>query len=259
MFSKSAVSQSFSLAAKSYDGVADLQRQMGGQLLAKIPDGEYSTILDLGCGTGHFGSRLKERYAPDLLIGMDLAEGMLAVARQGEGAPASGWCCADAEYLPLQGNSCSLIFSNLVLQWCNDLPRVFAEAHRVLAADGCFVFSSLGPATLCELKEAWQQVDDYVHVNQFVDKQQIAEAATDAGFECYNYDEKIVVGYSQVKDLTRTLKSLGANNINQARPKGLTGRHNLQKMLDYYEHFRDEQGVLPATYEAYYFLLRKMK
>ena len=39
---------------------------------------------------------------------------------------------------------------------------------RVLQPGGEFVASTLGPNTLKELRWAWQQVDDYQHVNEFI-------------------------------------------------------------------------------------------
>ncbi len=259
MFSKSVISQSFSQAAVSYDKVANLQREMGTRLLSLVPEGRYSTVLDLGCGTGYFNALLQEQLEPGQLLGLDLAEGMIGTAKRAKRSLASSWCCADAEYLPLKDGTCSLIYSNLVLQWCNDLSRVFDEASRVLADNGWFVFSSLGPDTLFELKCSWQQADDYVHVNQFTAKEEIVLAAEEAGFDCQSQSEKIVMGYQQVRDLSATLKSLGAGNMNHGRRKGLMGRRSVQKMLQHYESYRDEKGILPATYEAYYFLLRKMK
>ena len=47
------------------------------------------------------------------------------------------------------------------------------------------------------------------------------------------------------------LKHLGAHNITAGRPRGLTGRRRLQRMLQAYETYRHD-GVLPASYEVVY-------
>jgi malonyl-CoA O-methyltransferase len=49
----------------------------------------------------------------------------------------------------------------------------------------------------------------------------------------------------------RELKGIGAHNVAQARPRGLTGRKQLQAFEQAYEKFRFE-GVLPASYEVVY-------
>ena len=57
---KRQVAASLSRAAASYDSVAALQRQVGNQLLARLPaDLQVASWLDLGSGTGYF-SRVLE-------------------------------------------------------------------------------------------------------------------------------------------------------------------------------------------------------
>jgi malonyl-CoA O-methyltransferase len=47
----------------------------------------------------------------------------------------------------------------------------------------------------------------------------------------------------------RDLKTIGAHNATAGRPRGLTGRRTLDRMLAAYEVDRRE-GRLPATYEV---------
>jgi malonyl-CoA O-methyltransferase len=49
----------------------------------------------------------------------------------------------------------------------------------------------------------------------------------------------------------KDLKILGARNVNSGRRSGLTGKHAIQQVSDYYEQFRNE-GLLPASYEVIY-------
>jgi malonyl-CoA O-methyltransferase len=57
--------------------------------------------------------------------------------------------------------------------------------------------------------------------------------------------------------LMRDLKTLGAHNVNQGRRRGLTGKHALKTMIEAYEDFRDEQDLLPASYDVIYGVMRK--
>ena len=70
------------------------------------------------------------------------------------------WLCAEAEALPLPEASVDLVFSNLMLPWCEDLDAVFAEVARVLRPRGLFTFTTFGPDTLVELRAAWREADD---------------------------------------------------------------------------------------------------
>src|ERR1700739_1484405 len=161
---KRQVAASFSRAAASYDSVAELQRDVGTQLMNRLP-GCFRTALwlDLGCGTGYFTRALAERFGEGLAL--DIAEGMLNHARPLGGA--MHFIAGDAERLPLQDSTCDLIFSSLAVQWCADFESVLGEAFRVLKPGGIFAFASLCVGTLYELRDSWRQVDGMVHVNRF--------------------------------------------------------------------------------------------
>jgi SAM-dependent methyltransferase len=68
--------------------------------------------------------------------------------------------CADIGALPLRGVCIDLAWSNLALQWVNDLPRAFAEFRRVLRVGGLLSFTTFGPDTLREVRAAFAGIDD---------------------------------------------------------------------------------------------------
>ena len=254
---KTKVAQSFSRAAATYDSVAQLQRDIGTQLFAQLPDllSKSSVVLDVGSGTGFFTRQLSNKYPVSQVIGLDIAEGMLSFAACQQ--TSADWLCADAESLPLADNSIDIIFSSLAIQWCNHLPQLMAELKRVLKPGGSAYVATLGPETLQELKKSWQQVDDYVHVNRFQPAQQLRKAAAQAGLIVNQLQqENRTLYYAQLNELTRELKSLGAHNVNAGKPEGLTGRARLLAFKNAYESFRTAQG-LPATYEVIYLTVNK--
>ncbi|MGH8258262.1 MAG: methyltransferase domain-containing protein, partial [Steroidobacteraceae bacterium] len=142
--------------------------------------------------------------------------------------------------------------SNLLLQWCDGLDAALAEIRRVLKPGGFLTFSTLGPDTLGELREAWAAADASSHVNGFIDMHDIGDALARAGFAEPVLDvERLTLSYPDVGALTRDLKAIGAHNVTSARRRGLTGRVKWRAMTDAYEAFRRD-GRLPATYEVIY-------
>ena len=90
------------------------------------------------------------------MVAVDIAPGMLERARrQSRWLRRFGRVRADAYALPFRDGAFELVFSSLMLQWCDDLDAVFAEIARVLAPGGLLLFSTFGPGTLAELREAW--------------------------------------------------------------------------------------------------------
>lgn len=253
---KRQVAASFSRAAASYDSVAELQRAVGAELLAHLPAGLVpQRWVDLGSGTGHFSRALAECFPQGQGTAVDIAEGMLRHARASGGA--SQYVCGDAEHLPLASASQQLIFSSLALQWCADFAAVLAEARRVLAPGGVFAFSSLCVGTLQELRDSWQAVDGFVHVNRFRRFEDYQALCAASGLEVLELrSERRVLHYRDLRQLTHELKALGAHNLNPGRPDGLTGRARVLALIEAYERWRDEQG-LPASWQVVYGVLRQ--
>lgn len=248
---KRRVAQSFGKAASSYDSVAGLQRTIGSRMLAYMPDANGEFGLDLGCGTGHFIEPLQTRGLG--VVGLDLSEGMLKFASARQNAH---WLCADAEALPLADDSLDYVFSSLAIQWCHNLPALFQGLKRCVSAGGKLYIATLGPRTLGELRQSWEQVDGYVHVNRFTEARDLQLAIEGAGLTVKQWhSEDIVLQYDALRELTYELKALGAHNVNNGQSSGLTGRARIRKLRESYEEFRLANGKLPATYEVYYMVL----
>lgn len=256
---KKKVAQSFGRAAETYDTVAQLQRDVGKNLLQHAPAqlSESANVIDLGSGTGFFTRQLASRYESASVHGLDIAEGMLQYSKSQAKETPINWLCADAEQLPLADESVDLVFSSLVIQWCPDLQKLMRELARVLKPGGQLLVATLGPNTLRELKLAWQQVDNYVHVNRFQPQDSLRLAAVGAALAIDHFAvEQRVIYFDRLTELTRELKSLGAHNINAGKREGLTGRSRIAAFKAAYESYRDEQG-LPATYEIFYLSVHK--
>jgi malonyl-CoA O-methyltransferase len=294
---KKQIAHSFSRAAATYDSVANLQRRVGDVLLQKLtPNPAAQVVLDLGCGTGYFTPQLQSKFPQALVVGVDIAEGMLQFAktkylysemaqsrsadsgissatvdsRDADDEPTGmylrrvaeeipefvpilmSFACADAEQLPFADQSVDVIYSNFALQWCANLSHLFAELQRILKPSGQIIFTTLGPATLHELRSAWEQVDALVHVNQFHEREQLLNHLQANALQVIEFEHAPeVMQFEQLSELTRSLKALGAQNMNRGRAAGLTGRKKIQAFKQAYENFRSN-NLLPATYDVFY-------
>jgi malonyl-CoA O-methyltransferase len=258
---KKALRRAFSRSASTYDATAVLQREVCTRMLERLDYVKLkpARILDAGCGTGWGGRQLAEKYPDAQVIALDIAIGMLQATHQ----RSSWWgklfagtrqlpVCADVEALPVAANSLELVWSNLALQWCNDLPATFVELHRVLNVEGLLMFSTLGPDTLKELRQAFHGVDDYNHLNRFADMHDIGDMLVQAGFSEPVMDmEYLTLTYDDVRGVLQDLKGIGANNATSGRSKGLMGKQAWTRLLENYEKLRCD-GKLPATYEVVY-------
>ena len=65
---KQAVAESFSKAAVHYDQFAQLQRDIGEQLLNNVTLKAPINVVDLGCGTGYFSEKITQIRHVDQLV-----------------------------------------------------------------------------------------------------------------------------------------------------------------------------------------------
>jgi malonyl-CoA O-methyltransferase len=247
------VRRAFGRAAATYDAHAVLQHEVEQRLLERLDYVESAPqrVLDLGCGPGRAASAMRKRWNAAHVVALDLALPMLRRIRRGWLRPLAR-VNADARALPLADASIDVLFSNLCLQWIDDVPALFDEFRRVLRPKGYLAISTFGPDTLHELRAAWGQVDRAAHVSRFADIARIGDALMQAGFRDPVLDaEHFTLTYADAGALMRELKAIGATNADASRARGLTGKTHWRGMLDAYEAFRAD-GVLPATYEVIY-------
>jgi malonyl-CoA O-methyltransferase len=253
--SKHKVRRAFDRAANSYDAAAVLQKEVCRRLLDKLDYIRLSPqlVLDAGVGTGEAVAPLMRRYKKSRLVALDLSEHMLSKALAHGGLLRKPeLVCADIEQLPFAANSFDLVFSSLVLQWCNDLSATMRELLRVLRPGGLLMFSTFGPNTLQELRACWQQIDDAVHVNQFTDMHDVGDELLRSGFaDPVMEAEVITVNYEAVDVLMADLRAIGANATAEGGRTGLTTPAVVSRIRQAYEHYRQD-GLLPATYEVVY-------
>jgi malonyl-CoA O-methyltransferase len=253
--------RSFERAASTYDRAAVLQREICERALERLDMVKLApaVILDAGSGTGFAVQALARRYPDATVVELDIAPAMLRTARarlprwkKWIGRRREMFVCGDNEHLPIRAGTVGMFWSNLAFQWANDLPLVLSECQRVLQPGGLLTFTTFGPDTLKELRQAFAGDAGRVHVNRFYDMHDIGDMLVHAGFADPVMDmEQVTLTYADVETLMRELKAIGAHNVATGRNRGLTGRRTLDDLRRRYEELRRD-GRLPATFEVVY-------
>jgi malonyl-CoA O-methyltransferase len=216
----------FERAAASFDTGADAVHAEARIRLAErllLLGTAPEIVVDLGTATGQGAALLRERYPAATILAADSSLAMLARARRP--ATAAGLALpvlCDAHRLPCADATVDLIFANLLLPWARP-DVVFAECARVLRPGGLALFTTVGPDTLVELRRAWADVDDHVHIHGFVDlalRAGLVEPVVDV--------DRLTLSYRNVAGLIADLRMTGAANSALGRCAGLTGRRRWQ-------------------------------
>ncbi len=95
-------------------------------------------ILDLGCGTGEITRRLAQRYPQAQIVGVDILDGNLAIARRDSAALAGRvrYETGDAFALTYANAHFDLVVCRHMSQAVPNFPRVLDEIGRVLKPGG---------------------------------------------------------------------------------------------------------------------------
>ncbi len=256
IFDKNHLKQSFDSAAVTYESHSVLQRYTADEILdrLKVMNINPRLMMDLGSGTGLAASRLCELYSKAAICQVDISLNMLKTARdkKKDKRKYKHYLCADAESLPFNSDTFDLVVSNLMLQWGEDCQKIFSDVHGILKPGGVFMFATLGPSTLHELKDSWAEVDEHRHVNNFIDMHILGEMLVSVGMsDPVMESDTTLMYFKSAFEIMRHLKCLGAHNVNYGRRKTLTGKTKIKAMEAAYEAFRNKKG-LPCSYEVVY-------
>ncbi|GIU07917.1 MULTISPECIES: methyltransferase domain-containing protein [unclassified Shewanella] len=245
------VAERFSAAAEHYHSYDVLQQQTAKHLLAQMTPGAH--LLDIGAGPGTEFCQfegVKQVYC------LDIADGMLKTL-SGH-FPTHAPICGDAQHLPIADGVIDSIYSNVALQWCQDLPQAVREANRVLTQGGEFNMSIVTKDSLKQL------VGLGLKVNSFIDEQEL--------LACFNHDNwqlelcetlDVTVYFSDLKALLLSIKGVGASIVKQQQSTNqpqvtLRGRKDWQALQLKAELNRAPEG-LPLTYNISFIKARKKR
>ncbi|GIW80456.1 MAG: S-adenosylmethionine-dependent methyltransferase [Gemmatales bacterium] len=113
------------------------------QMLLEEIRPDEKVVLDIGCGSGRFATRLLESAPERRIIGLDLSEAMLRGARwrSDESDGRIHVVQGDSEHLPFPDNYFDLVTCNHSFHHFPNQKRVIEEMYRVLRPGGRLMIS----------------------------------------------------------------------------------------------------------------------
>ncbi|MGS0825422.1 methyltransferase domain-containing protein [Shewanella sp. 0m-8] len=248
---KHQVAARFSAAAAHYHSYDILQKRTAEHLLRQVTSS--SRLLDIGAGPGTCFDHIPSL---EQVLCLDIAEGMLKTLS--ENFPQYIPICGDAQSLPFAADTIGGIYSNVALQWCQNLPLAINEACRVLCRDGELNMSIVAANSLYQLAELGFKVNTFIDEKTLLacfeqDAWQIAEFETQA----------ITVHFADLRAMLQSIKGVGASIVKQDQNVNLPqvtlrGRKDWQALQAQAELSRAPEG-LPLTYNISFIKARKKR
>ncbi len=237
MMSCSEISRRFSEAAPHYDQAARIQGVLASELGARVRIRPGSVVVDVGSGTGNLLRLLKRKEPDAVYVGIDAAEGMLALA---DGIRVQ----ADYARLPFRPMSMDLVVSSSCYQWAMDLHQAFAAAAAVLKPGGRFHAVLFGKNTLSELFAALGagSPELAVSLSQVVrppSLEDVCGALSLAGFSALDFESEIRQDtFDSVRDILLWLRAIGAHGTGRGT---FIGKGSLCRAEDYYRLYCEKK------------------
>ena len=124
------------------------------------PRRDYKTILEVGCSSGPYTSKLSEVFPSSRILACDLSASQLVHAQRNGNALGYAWELfqADGRFTGLEENSVDLFTSYIIL---HELPvdiisDVLNEGFRVLKSGGELFFGDVAPFSAMDKLSSWR-------------------------------------------------------------------------------------------------------
>jgi len=158
---------------------------------------------------------------------------------------------SDMHQLPFKAGTFDLIFANQVLHWTTDMPALLKEWQRVLTKEGALFMSTLGTDTFKEIKQAFSTIDNYDHVNAYLDMHDVGDMLVRNGFTDPIVDMTYLYArFSSLTALFKSLKCQGVRLIHTNRVSGLMGRKKWMQFTQQMNILKEEEDAFLLTYEV---------
>lgn len=223
---------------------------------------KFDTVVDLGCGPGHF-SKLLEPNKTRKVVMIDSSKESLYRDPDEEFDVEIERIYADEENLLniLPRQSQEAVVSCLSLHWINDLPGVLVQVKEALKPDGLFLGAMFGGDTLFELRTALQLAEldreggISPHVSPMTDTKDVSNLLGRAGFTLLTVDiDEVRVGYPSMWELLEDLKDMGEGNAILGR-RHFIHRDTLAAASAIYKELHGTgDGTIPATFQVIYMI-----
>ncbi|MBD2597487.1 methyltransferase domain-containing protein [Nostoc spongiaeforme FACHB-130] len=144
------------------------------------------TILDVACGTGEFERLLLAEYSSQQIVGIDISDKMLAIAKQKCSAyPQVSFQIASASNLPFDNDSIDVIVSANAFHYFDDPLAALKEMRRVLKPDGkVIILDWCRDYLTCKICDLILKVFDPAH-QQCYTQNEFHRLLEDANFAVY--------------------------------------------------------------------------
>ena len=211
---KEQVEKMFDTISENYDGLnrvisfgTDIKWRK--KVLATIIEHHPESILDIATGTGDLAIKFAEKTSATKIIGLDLSEGMLSIARKKVADTELKYIIefikGDSEALPFKDNMFDAITVSFGIRNFENLEKGLSEILRVIKPNGLFIILETSVPTKFPFKQGYQFHSKIVLplIGKLFSKDKVA----------YNYLSESASVFPYGEKLNNILRKIGFINV----------------------------------------------
>lgn len=146
---KDLIKKRFSRKLKSYNDNARIQKQMAENLIKLLDSFNFSSVLEIGCGTGLLTNIVNEKIKYKKYTAIDIVPECKSYIEMVN--PKIEFISSDIEIYIENLQTYDLIISNASLQWVENLPEFIEKLILKLNPNGVLLFSTFGKENFREI------------------------------------------------------------------------------------------------------------
>lgn len=217
---KEQVEQMFDTISGNYDGLNRVislgtDTSWRKKVIKMVAAAKPNSVLDIATGTGDLAIKFATETGASKIIGLDLSEGMLSVAKKKiEGKSLSEkleFVKGDSENLPFEDNSFDAITVSFGIRNFENLEKGLSEILRVLAPKGLFVILETSVPTKFPWKQGYYVYSRAVLpvIGKLFSKDKVAYAYLSKSASLFPHGEKLnnilrKIGFIEVENKPQT-------------------------------------------------------
>jgi len=200
----SKIIKEFSRFAHQYDQYNEIQVQVAEKLVSMLPRKSFTSILDLGCGSGAVLNNLHEgQYSYVTLTAFDSSQEMLDIHPHADKIiKVCGDFNSEKFIGTLPEKEYDLLLSSSALQWSTDLDRTFSLLSNLSHNAYFAIFTSGTFKTLHTLGQVHSPIQSAKNIEKSIKKYY-----SDVQFELHSY----TLTFDSVREMFRYIKKSGVS------------------------------------------------
>lgn len=228
---KKQVEQMFDTISENYDGLnrvislgSDIKWRK--KVIKMVASKNPKSILDIATGTGDLAIQFAEKTAAEKIVGLDLSEGMLSVARKKvlkkPILEKIEFIQGDSEALPFEDNTFDAITVSFGIRNFENLDKGLSEILRVLKKDGIFVILETSVPVKFPFKQGYHLYSKTILplVGKIFSKDKVA----------YKYLSESASSFPHGENLNNILRNIGFKEVkNKPQTFGVATIYNATK------------------------------